>query len=199
MTISSRDKRALALLGVALVVALVLRAWLDRGGTTEVVAAADSIAAAEQRLAQVRKLAAHAPVRKKQLETLAAEVEQWEKALIQADTAQQAQAQMLQILRRLGGAQEPKLEFRSEEIGPVRSLGNDKNYGEALVTVSFICGVEQLVNLLAELTAQPEAIGTEDLVIGAGNPKDKALNVRLTVAGLVPYAQVPEKRGLGTL
>jgi hypothetical protein len=199
MRLSERDRRALILLGVALAVALALRLWLGRETPATVVEAVDSAAAAEQRLAQVRKLAALAPVRQKQIESLQAELAEWEKGLIQAETAQQAQAQMLQILRRLGNAQDPKLDVRSEEIGAVRPLGKEKDYGEALVSVSFTCAIEQLVNLLAELGAQPEAIGVEELTISAANPKDKTLNVRLTVAGLIPYKLVPEKKGLGAL
>lgn len=199
MTLSERDKRALLLLGVACAVALLLRLWLGRESSPAVVETVDSVAAAEQRLTQVRKLAALAPVRAKQIESLEAELAEWEKGLIQADTAQQAQAQILQILRRLGNAQEPKLDVRSEEIGAVRPLGKEKHYGEALVSVSFTCAIEQLVNLLADLGAQPEAVGIEEITITAANAKDKTLNVRLTVAGLIPYKLVPEKKGLGAL
>lgn len=199
MTLSERDKRALILLAVAFAVALVLRFWLGRETPAPVVATVDSVAAAERRLEQARKLAALAPVRAKQIETLEAELAQWEKGLIQAETAQQAQAQILQILRRLGNAQEPKLDVRSEEIGPVRPLGRETYYGEALVSVSFTCAIEQLVNLLADLAAQPEAVGVEQITISAANPKDKTLNVRLTVAGLIPSKLVPQKKGLGTL
>ncbi len=199
MTLSERDRRALVILGVAVVVALALRFWLGRDSSAPVVETTESVAAAERRLEHARKLAALAPVRAKQIEALEAELGEWEKGLIQAETAQQAQAQILQILRRLAGAQEPKLDVRSEEIGPVRPLGKERHYGEALVSVSFTCPIEQLVNLLADLGAQPEAVGVEEITVSAANPKEKTLNVRLTVAGLIPYKLVPERKGLGAL
>ncbi len=199
MNLTDRDKRALMLLGVAVAVMLAVRFWLDRQGAAPVVAPADSLQTAEARLVQVRKLAAQAPARRKQVEALTAEVAEWEKRLIAAETAQQAQAQILQILRKLASAQEPRLEFRSEEIGPVRPPAKERHYAEALVTVSFVAGIEQLVNLLADLAAQPEALGTEELSISGANPKDKTLAVRLTVAGLVPARLAPEARGPGSL
>lgn len=198
MNLTDRDKRALLLLGVAVILMLVVRFWLDRRSAAPVVAPAGSLEAAEQRLVNVRKLAAQAPVRRKQIEALTAELTEWEKGLITAETAQQAQAQILQILRRLASAQEPKIDFRSEEIGPVRTPGKERHYAEALVTVSFVAGIEQLVNLLADLTAQPEALGTEEISISAANPKDKTMAVRLTVAGLVPPRLAPAARGMGS-
>ncbi|MCW5981454.1 MAG: hypothetical protein KIT09_25435 [Bryobacteraceae bacterium] len=197
MTISSRDKRALIALAAAAVVFLAITFWPGGSGAApEVVAATENAAAVEQRLTQTRRLAALVPAREEQLKVLAAELETWEQTLIRTETAQQAQAEVLKILRRIGNAQTPPLEFRSEEIGQVRPVGKDKNYGEVLVAVSFTCAIEQLVNLLADLTAQPEAVGTEDLRVNAGNPKDKLLNVRLTVAGMVPHQLVPERKGL---
>jgi len=199
MSLTDRDKRALVLLGVAVALMLAVRVWLDRSEAAPTVAPASSIQTAEERLAHVRRLARQAPVRQKQIEALTAEVAGWEKGLIAADTVQQAQAQMLQILRRLASAQEPKLEFRSEEIGPVRPPGKERHYGEALVTVSFVAGIEQLVNLLADLAAQPEALGTEEIFISGANPKDKTLAVRLTVAGLIPPRLAPEAKTMGSL
>jgi hypothetical protein len=93
----------------------------------------------------------------------------------------------------LAKAQTPPLEFRSEEIGQVRPLGDDKNYGEAVVSISLNCAIEQLVNLLADITAQPEAIATGDPAHG-GNQKEKTLSVRLTVAGMVLRTRAGEER-----
>jgi hypothetical protein len=196
MTISSRDKRALILLAVAVVLVTVYSLSQPADGAPKVISVSGSAAAAEQRLAQLRRLGAQVPAREQQAKALAAELESREKAVLRPETAQQAQAELLKIMRRLGSSQTPPLEFRSEEIGLVRPVGKDKNYGEVLVSVSLKCPVEQLVNLLADLTAQPEAIATEELRIAAGNPKDKNLTVRLTVSGLVPHRLVPEQKGL---
>ncbi len=196
MKISSRDRRALTALACAVVVFAILSAVVGGGGSTAVVEPANDISAAEARLARVRELAALAPQKQKELDRLAGELKGWESGLIRSETVQQAQAQLLRIVRRLGAGQEPPLEFASEELGGVRPLGNGENYGEALVSVSFECAVEQLVNLLADLTGHPDAVVTEEIRITSGDPKKKTLRVRLTLAGLVPRELLPERKGL---
>jgi hypothetical protein len=52
-----------------------------------------------------------------------------------------------------------------------------------------------LVQLLSDITAQGEIIGVNDVRIGAANPKEKTMPVRLTVSGLVRRELVPEKKG----
>jgi hypothetical protein len=64
------------------------------------------------------------------------------------------------------------------------------------VSISLECGIEQLVNFLAELGAQPELLATTDLRLGAAREKDKILPARLTVSGVVPRKLIPEKKGL---
>ena len=73
-----------------------------------------------------------------------AELAAREKGVIQADTLAQAQAQLVQIVRRLTNAQRPPIEIRSVEIGQARLLG--EQYGEIWVPMSFECRIEQLVN-----------------------------------------------------
>ncbi len=199
MKLSRRDKRALIVLAVAVPI-LVAVGWMPGGGgAPAVVESGGSVEQAEQRLARLRRLAAEAPQRQEQLKRLEAELSAWEAGLVRAETAQQAQAEIVNMLRELGSAQTPPLEFRSVEIGPVRALANSEQYGEALVTVAFACAIEQLVNLLAELTTLEKSVATEEIRINAADQAKKILEVRLTVAGLVPRGLVPEKRGLGAL
>ena len=61
-----------------------------------------------------------------------------------------------------GSNQVPPLDFGSVEIGQLRPLGDSKVYGEALVSVSFDCSIEQLVNTLADMTAEEEIVVTEE-------------------------------------
>jgi hypothetical protein len=63
-----------------------------------------------------------------------------------------------------------------------------------LVTLSLACRIEQLVNFLADLPAQPEAIASEDLRVSTTNPETKVMLVRVTIAGLVPAKLVPAKK-----
>ena len=59
----------------------------------------------------------------------------------------------------------------------------------------FTCHVEELVNLLADLTNRPEAIAIDEAHISAVDAKQKTISVRLVVSGVVPRRLVPEKKG----
>jgi hypothetical protein len=194
MTLASRDKRALLLLGVATAFSLTVWFWPENqgGGAAKTVSAGD-IPLAERRLQRLRQLAATAPAREAALKQALADLSLREKGIIQADTAAQAQAQILQIVRRLARGQAPPLELSGVEMGPVRPLGND--YGEAVVSVTFTARIDQLLNLLADITAQPELVSTQELRVGAPGNKQKTMNVRLTFSGVVPRKLVPEKKG----
>lgn len=192
MTLTDRDKRALLLLGVV-VVATVIWLSFSGGGSAKVVTSAESTALAEKRLARLRLLAATAPGKTVVLQKVNAELAQRERGLLQADTVAQAQAQLMQIVRRIGKAQVPPLEVRGLEAGQVHPLGDA--YGEVSASVSFESHIEQLVDLLADLSAQPEIVASNELRITMANPKEKILNVRLTVSGVVPKRLVPARKG----
>ena len=194
MTLQSRDRRALAMLAVSGV--LTLGWWLSTSDdkSTEVVAAADSVPMAEKRLVKLRQTAAALPGREEALKKVQLELGSRERGMLRADTAQQAQAQLMQILTKIGRAQQPPIGIRASEIGQIKSLGDD--YGEVAVSVSFDCRVEQLVNLLADITAQKELIATSELRIGNAHPKEKVMPVRLTVSGVVPRKLIPDRKGV---
>ncbi len=196
MNLSQRDRRALIGLGAAVMLTLVVYLW-PQGGGPEEVGVAGGVETAEQRLAQVRRLAAQVPAKEAQLAALQADLANWEQGLIASETAQQAQADLLTILREIGARQDPPLEFASVEIGQVEPLSGSEDYGEAKVSVSFDCTIEQLVNLMADLTAQPPAVVTDEIRISTRNEEDKTIQVRLRVSGAVPGALVPEQRGMG--
>lgn len=192
MTLQKRDKRALLILAAAAVVMILWNYLLTRESSAPVVTAAGSVPAAEKRLARLRETAALLPAREQSLKAVKDELATREKGLIQAETAPQAQAQLLQILRKLTSAQ--SIEIRTVEMGQVKPLGGD--YGEVSVPVSFECRIEQLLNLLADLTAQPELVAASEVRIGVGNEKEKTIAVRLNVSGVVPRRLVPEKKGV---
>lgn len=149
-------------------------------------------ATAEKRLARMRLAAASVGGREELLKKVQGELAIREKGILQADTAAQAQALLLQVLRRVSNEQPQPVQIRNFEPGQVRALGED--YGEVLVSVSMDCRPEQLVNLLAELTRQKELISTTDIRAGMAHPKEKVMPVRLTVAGVVPRKLVPIRR-----
>ena len=113
--------------------------------------------------------------------------------MIRADTAAQAQAQLLQILRKLAKKQTPPIDLRNTEIGMVKAFGD--KYGEVTVALNFESRIDQLINLLSDVTAQKEIIGVNDMRIGGAHPKEKTMPVRLTISGLVRRELVPDKKG----
>ena len=191
MKITERDRRALIILGVALAIGGIFWVATSPSDEVEVVGAIDSVPAAEKRLIRMRQLSSMVPGREQALSEASAELAVREKGILQAETAAQVQAQLQQVLRRL--AKKWSLELKGTEMGQTRKLGD--HYGEVLISVSFDARVEQLVNLLAEITEQPELIATNELRITGASAKDKSMPVRLTVSGVVPRALVPEKKG----
>jgi hypothetical protein len=185
VTLTTRDRRALVLLGVA-AAAVILFVWsTGDSGQPAVVGAADSIGAAERRLARVRRIAEGVPGRRELFKRVSGELAEREKGILQAESAAQAQAQLLEILRRVARSQTPPIELGSVELpGQVTKLGD--RYAEVQIVAPFTCHIEELVNLLADLSRQPEAIATSDLRVGAPETKLKTIGVRLVISGLVP-------------
>jgi hypothetical protein len=180
----------LIVLGVAVVVLPALTYLMDSApdltGPTQ-----DSVGIAEARLAKLRAAAASVPAKQEVFKGVSADLAQREKSILRADTAAQSQAQLMQIIRRLGAAENPPVEIRSTELNGIKPLGD--NYGEVSVAVNIDCKIDQLVNLLASLPSQPELIASSDLRVISSNTKDKTVNVHMTVSGVVPHRLVPQK------
>ena len=195
MTISERDRRALVLLGAGLAAAAVLYfVFPNNSGNTRVAAPAvsqDNIALAQQRLARLRQIAATVPAREAVMKQTSADLSDRERGMIQADTAPQAQAALLEIARRLG--KEEQIDLRGGDFGAPKAFGD---YGLVYATVTFECRVEQLVNFLADLSRQPEIVVPSEERIASGNAKEKTMGVRMLLAGVVAKKLVPRKKGL---
>ena len=166
-------------------------------GSAKVVAPSETVERDEKRIAVLRTALATVDGKQAVLKQVSTELAEREKGLIPGDTAEQAQAQLLQILRRLAKAQTPALDFRQAELGQPRSYG--ESYAKVTVSVSLDCRIDDLLNLLAALSAQPEIIATDEIRCAAANPKSKSMPVRLTVSGLVPRRLLPEKKGVPAL
>ncbi len=191
MTLGERDKRALIGLGAALAVAAVVWIATTPSSAPKAVAPSATAAVSETRLAQLRRIAAEAPAKAKILAQADEDLARREKGLIVADTAPQAQAQVLEILKRIAKNANPPVEFVQTELGQPEPYGD---YGLVPVAVTFNCRIEQLVNMLADITAAPELVAADQLRIGAADPKDKAFSARLEVSGVVPKKLVPTRR-----
>ena len=133
MNLSPRDRRALALLVLSLVLGVIYRFWPASDAPAVVAPTAGSVELAEKRLAKLRETAATVPAKEAIFKQVSGDLALREKGLITADTAAQAQAQLIQIFRRLGNLENPPVEIRATEIGPVRPLGDA--YGEVAVSV----------------------------------------------------------------
>ena len=190
--IGTLDRRKLLILVVGVVLLVVILVSRNRDDSTPVVAAADSIPLAEHRLERLRQLAATVPGKETVLQQVRAELQSREAGILKADTAPQAQAQLMDVIRRVATAN--GIDARGAEELRVRPLAND--YGEVLVAVTFTCGIEQLVNFLAALANEPQIIATDEINITGGTDKKKAVQVRLSLSGVVPKKLVPAKRGL---
>jgi len=196
VTLGTRDKRALAALGVtAAIVAAYLLAF-GHSSQPAVVAASSSLQAAERRLAHARQLAASVYGKQQVLKQVRDELSKREKGILRAQTAPQAQAQLLDIARRVAKGETPRpIDLGNVELQPASRLGD---YGEVRIALSLTCQVEDLVNFLADLTKQPEAIATSELRITSRDQKQKTIAVRLVVSGVVPRQLAPDKKGLAT-
>jgi hypothetical protein len=196
MSLSTRDQRALALLGVAAVIAGVAYRFSGPSGTPAVVVpSGNPVTLAERRLARLRDVAATVPGKEAVLKQVSADLAVREKGMLNAETAAQAQAQLLQLIRRLGAAESPAVDIRGTELNAIRPLGDA--YGEASVTVQIDCRIDQLVNLMAALQSQPELVATREMRVLSSNAKEKTVSTRLTISGVVPRRLVPEKAKTG--
>ena len=189
-----RDKRALKALGVAIGIFGVVFAviWFWPQPSPENLGASGTVPQAEKRLKSLRKLVAAVPAREAIDRRFGAELAGREKGLINAETPAQAQAQLLQIVRRIAQSQTPPLQVSGSEFSPVRQFGGA--YGEVTVTIAAECGIEQMLNFMADLSNQPELVATSSLQMGQANPKKKTLPVRMTISGLVPKRLAPERK-----
>jgi len=194
LPVSDRDRRALILLTAALAVCAVIY-FAYPGGPATVTnssTSSESVVLAKQRLARLRQLAATVPAREAMLKQTSSDLAAREHGIIQADTAAQAQAALLEIARRLG--KNEMIDVRGGDFAAPRAFGD---YGLVYTTVTFDCHIEQLVNLLADFSQEPEiVVPSEQRISAAGNPKDKTMTVRMVLAGVVARKLVPEKKGL---
>src|SRR5580698_4473834 len=193
MTTGTLDRRTVLILVAGIVSVLVLRfvVMADKKPAAAVATEQDSVPLAMKRLAALRDAIATAPGKEKVAKQVAAQLAAREKGMILADTAAQAQAQLLEIIRRAG--KDEGIDVRGAEEMKVRPLADD--YGEVVVAVSFTCRIEQFVNFMTVLANQPELLATSDIRVATSDPKEKTVLVRLGLSGVVPRKLVPAKKG----
>ena len=184
--------RKLLLIMVPSLLLITAYTYFEDSPTTTAAADSGNIALARQRTARLRQIAALVPAREAVLKQATSDLADREHGILQADTAPQAQAALLEIARRVGKGED--IDVRGGDFGAPKAFGA---YGLVFTTVTFECHIEQLVNFLADLTHQPEMIVPSEERITSGSAKEKLMNVRMVLAGIVPRKLVPEKKGPG--
>ena len=195
MNLQPRDRRALAILATAAILALAYRFWPEDSGVAVVAPAGNPVAGAEKRLVRLRETAATLQAKEAVFKKISAELAAREKGILAVDTLPQAQAQLMQILRSVAAAETPPVDIRATELGPIRDVGGA--YGEAAISVQVECRIDQLVNMLASISAQPEWVALSDLRVTSANVKEKTVGARLTLAGTVPHKLAPDSSKKG--
>lgn len=192
--LSERDRRALKALGVALGIFAVVFSiiWFWPASSAGGAVVATTVPQAEKRLKSLRRLAGAVPAREAIDRRFSAELAAREQGLINAETPAQAQAQLLQIIRRAAQLQSPPMPIGTSDFSPIRPFPG--GYGEVAVNLSSDCGIEQLVNFLADLSSQKELLAVTSLQLGAAHPKKKTMAVRIAISGLTPKRLAPERK-----
>lgn len=191
MTLQPRERKLVMLVVPSLLMALVLRYTVYADPTVTSGVSADGVRIEQQRLTRFRQIAATLPAREAVAKQVALDLAEREKGVIQAATAAQAQARLLEVARQLGKAEQ--IDVRGGDFGSPKVFGE---YGLVYATIVFECHVEQLVNFLAALSKQPELIAPSEERVSSTSSKEKMMNVRMVLAGVVPKKLVPEKKGL---
>jgi hypothetical protein len=190
--LTDRNRNLLIFAASSLLLALFLNYFVLTDSTAAPKADTGNIVMARQRAVRLRQVIATTPARDAIMKQTALDLADRERGIIQADTAPQAQAALLEIARRVGKSEQ--IDVRSGDLGAPKAFGD---YGLVFATITFECHIEELVNFLADLQKQPELIVPSEERITSGQAKQKLLNVRMLLAGVVAKKLVPEKKGLG--
>ncbi len=190
LPISERDRRALVILAVSLAVFAAVYFWPEE--SAEGPRTAFSAPQAEKRLERLSRQAAALPGREEVLKKAREELSRREKGILTADTPAQAQARLLEVIRRVAKSQQPPLVLRGSEFREIKALGD--GYGEVAVTVQLEAGIEQVINLMADIGNQPELIALTDISLAQVTGKQKLVPARITVSGVVPRSLVPARK-----
>jgi len=195
MRVGTLDRKTAILWIFCVAAILILYFFVLADRSPAVVAASESAPMAEKRLERLRQIAATVPGKEALMKQVTGELETREKGMLKAETGAQAQAQLQELLHKVGAAN--GIDIRGLEDMRIKPFGSD--YGEASVTVRFTCLIEQLVNLLAALANEPELLSTNQIQITGGPDKNKTIQVRLTLSGVVSKKLAQEKKTGGAL
>src|SRR5436309_753906 len=104
MTTGTLDRKTAILWISGVAVILILRFVVLADRSPQVVEVSESVPAAEKRLEKLRQIAATVPGKEELMKQASAELASREKGILKAETSAQAQAQMQELLHRVGQA-----------------------------------------------------------------------------------------------
>ncbi len=192
MNLSERDRRALVLLGMSVIAGAAVHLFFSKSDSAAATATPGSPEMAQVRLNRLRQIAATLPAREAVMKQVSADLADRERSIIPTATIGQAQAALIEAIHAVGTREQ--IDIRGGDLGAPRAFGD---YGLIYATVNFNCHIEQLVNLMADLGREPQAIvPAEERISPSGKPEEKFIAVRMVVAGLVSKSLLPEKKGL---
>lgn len=196
MNLSERDRRALVLLGAGVAVAAILHFVFPSNDASPAAASGSAVSGsvemAQARLERLRRIAATLPARESVMKQVSLDLAERERSLVDAATLGQTQAALIEAIHRVGAGEQ--IDIRGGDLGAPRAFGD---YGLIYATVTFTCHIEQLVNFLADLGREPQAIvPAEQHISPSGKPQEKNISVRMVVAAPVARKLLPEKKGM---
>lgn len=189
VTVTTRDKRALIILGVTLVLFMLLQSdlFFPTGFSSESVNS-ESLEGIERQFRLTRARAGRVPLVQAQAKTVQENLERMEKGLLASQNVALAQAEMRQILERSLQAEDivmANARFVSAE-------SKNDHYAAVPITVNFSCRIEQLVNWVAAVGNASQLLSTIKIRIDSPNSDSKTVRVTATVAGFLPVSRAPE-------
>jgi Tfp pilus assembly protein PilO len=191
LQVGTLDRKYATYLIVSLVLFAIFKFGPSSSKDTVVVTATDSVPLSEKRLEKLRQAAATVPAKEGILKQAQLELAARESGLLKGDTKQQAQAELIQLVQSV--AKSNGIDVHGVDRMTEAVLTPD--YGAVGAEVTFTCGIEQLINLMAALADQPQILATDEVRINSTNDiKKKLIQVRLGVSGIVPRKLLPEKK-----
>ena len=193
-SLNQRDRRALLILGAAVLVFLLLQFGVfprAQGGSVS----SAPIDLLERRVRRLQQVARQKPRAAAEAEVSTRELAEMEKGLLKAATPALASAEMQQVVKELLTSQ--GITLQASEFGAAKAAGAD--YAQVPLTVVFTCGIEQWINWMAAVRNAPQILATEELRLSLKDQKTKTVEVRMVVAGFIPASRLGTDRRPGAM
>ncbi len=189
MQMKQRDKVALLGGGIAVSLFLILRfavfpVW------DSLQDARANLPIQEKKLAKYREVAQTVSFRKGEVIGIESRLKDAEAGLLAGKSGPLASAELQDTVRQI--AAKDAIDFRSNEFMQIKPL--NKDYATVPLSVQFQCHLDELVNLLNDLSANPKYLAVSRLSIQASGTKDKLVSVAMQISGIMRAEPVQKGR-----